>query len=57
MVFRNLLFFIAASLLVGWILGVFVWPHDGKLIHIWLLLAIAALVLGLVVARKSENDA
>jgi uncharacterized protein DUF5670 len=54
MIFRNLLFFIAILLLIGWVLGFFVWRHEGHAIHILIVLAIISLVLGLT--RKGGND-
>ena len=54
MILRNLLFFIAILLLIGWALGVFVWSHEGKVIHILAVLGIIALVLGFT--RKPDTD-
>ncbi|MFI5195530.1 MAG: lmo0937 family membrane protein [Chitinophagales bacterium] len=54
MILRNLLFFIAILLIIGWVLGVFVWPHPGYLIHTLAVFAIIALVLGLT--RKVGKD-
>ena len=54
MILRNLLFFIAILLIIGWVLGFFVWQHEGFLIHTLLLLAIISLVFGLT--RKKTND-
>jgi uncharacterized protein DUF5670 len=54
MILRNLLFFIAILLIIGWILGFFVWRHEGNIIHILAVLAVVSLVLGLT--RKSTND-
>jgi hypothetical protein len=44
---RSLLYIIAVILVIGWVLGFFVWSAGG-LIHILLVLAIIALVLGLI---------
>jgi len=44
---RNLLYIIAVLLLVGWVLGVFVWSASG-LIHILIILAIISLLFGLI---------
>ena len=54
MILRNLLFFMAILLLIGWVLGFFVWKHEGHAIHILLGLAIISLVIGLT--RKGEID-
>lgn len=54
MILRNLLFFVAILLIIGWVLGYFVWPHDGILIHILLVLAVVSLVLGLT--RRTGSD-
>ncbi len=44
---RSLLYFIAVILLIGWLLGVFVYSV-GSLIHILLVIALVSLVLGLI---------
>ena len=44
---RSLLYIIAVILVIGWILGFFVWSAPG-LIHILLVLAVIALLLGLI---------
>jgi len=54
MIFRNLLFLIAILLTIGWILGFFVWKHEGIAIHSLAILAVIALILGLT--RKVEED-
>lgn len=54
MVFRNLLYFIAILLLIGWVLGFLVWKHEGYMVHSLLLFAIIALVLALT--RKVEAE-
>lgn len=54
MVLRNLLFFIAILLIIGWVLGVFVWSHEGKVIHIMAVLAFISLVLAFT--RKVDHD-
>ena len=43
----GLLYLIAVILIIGWILGVFVYSVGG-LIHILIILAVIALVLGIV---------
>jgi Family of unknown function (DUF5670) len=43
----GLLYFIAVILLIGWILGVFVYSVGG-LIHILIVLAVISLVLGII---------
>jgi len=54
MILRNLLFFIAIILIIGWVLAFFVWKHEGHAIHILLALAIISFILALT--RKSEID-
>ena len=54
MIFRNLLFFIAVLLTIGWVLGFFVWKHEGTTIHILIVLAVISLILGLT--RKVNDD-
>lgn len=44
---RSLLYIIAVILVVGWILGFFVWSAPG-LIHILLVLAVISLLLGII---------
>ena len=56
MVLRNLLYFIAILLFIGWILGFWVWQHEGHMVHIMLVLAIISLVLALVTSRKGGKD-
>jgi hypothetical protein len=43
----SILYIIAVILIIGWLLGVFVYSAAG-LIHVLLVLAIIALVLGLI---------
>lgn len=43
----SLLYIIAVILLIGWILGVFVYSA-GSLIHVLLVIAIIALLLGVI---------
>ena len=43
----NLLYLIAVILVIGWVLGFFVWSAPG-LIHILLVLAVIALLLGII---------
>ncbi len=54
MILRNLLFFIAISLIIGWVLVVFVWPHDGQVKHLLAVLAVISVILGLT--RKTDSD-
>lgn len=54
MILRNLLFFIATILIIGWVLGYFVWPHKGYVIHTLAVLALISLILGLT--RKPTRD-
>ena len=44
---RSLLYIIAVILIIGWLLGAFVYSA-GQLIHVLLVLAIIALILGLI---------
>ncbi|RFZ94999.1 lmo0937 family membrane protein [Mucilaginibacter conchicola] len=44
---RSLLYIIAVILVIGWIFGFFV-SHAGGLIHILLVIAIIALLLGVI---------
>jgi hypothetical protein len=44
---RSILYIIAVILVIGWVLGVFVYSVKG-LIHILLILAIVALLLGVI---------
>ncbi|MER3463157.1 MAG: lmo0937 family membrane protein [Chitinophagaceae bacterium] len=44
---RSLLYLIAVILIIGWILGAFVWSAGG-LIHILLVLAIISIIFGLI---------
>ena len=50
---RSILYVIAVVLIIGWLLGVFVYSLSG-LIHILIVLAIIALLLGLI---RSGSDA
>jgi hypothetical protein len=44
---RSLLYIIAVVLIIGWILGVFVYSAGG-LIHILIVLAVISLLLGII---------
>jgi len=44
---RSILYIIAVILVIGWLLGVFVYSVSG-LIHILLVLAVISLLLGLI---------
>ena len=44
---RSILYVIAIILVVGWLLGVFVYSASG-LIHVLIVLAVVALLLGLI---------
>lgn len=44
---RSILYVIAVILIVGWLLGVFVYSAGG-LIHVLIVLAVIALLLGLI---------
>ncbi len=54
MILRNLLFFIAIMLIMGWGLVVFAWPHENNVKHILLVLAVISLILALT--RKPGKD-
>ena len=43
----NLLYLIAVILIIGWILGFFVW-HAGGIIHILLVIAVIAILLKII---------
>jgi hypothetical protein len=45
---RSLLYLIAVILVIGWILGFFVYPVGGGLIHILLVIAVIAILLGII---------
>jgi hypothetical protein len=44
---RSLLYVVAVVLVIGWILGVFVWSASG-IIHILIVLAIIAVLLAII---------
>lgn len=44
---RSILYLIAVILIIGWLLGMFVWSAGG-LIHILLVLAVISLLLGII---------
>lgn len=50
---RSILYLIAVILVIGWILGVFVYSAKG-LIHVLLVIAIISLLLGLI--RRGTAD-
>lgn len=50
---RSILYLIAIILVVGWLLGAFVW-NAGGLIHILLVIAIISLLLGFI--RRGTVD-
>ncbi len=54
MILRNLLYFMAILLILGWVLGFFVWKHEGRIIHLLAVLAVISLVLA--ITRKPEKD-
>lgn len=43
----NLLYLIAVILIIGWLLGFFVW-HVGGIIHILLVIAVIAILLKII---------
>ena len=44
---RSLLYIVAVILVIGWVLGVFVWSASG-LIHILIILAVIAVLLAII---------
>ena len=56
MILRNLLFFIAILLFIGWVLIIFVWPHDGRVYHLLAVLAFTDRVDGLRFTDFDENS-
>ncbi|MGZ3939943.1 MAG: lmo0937 family membrane protein [Flavisolibacter sp.] len=44
---RSILYVIAVICIIGWLLGMFVWSATG-LIHVLLVIAVIALILGLI---------
>jgi hypothetical protein len=50
---RSILYLIAVILIVGWLLGAFVW-NAGGLIHVLLVIAIISLLLGFI--RRGTVD-
>ncbi|RWY57023.1 lmo0937 family membrane protein [Mucilaginibacter gilvus] len=45
---RSLLYIIAVILVIIWIFGAFVSPFGGNIIHVLLVIAIIALILGVI---------
>lgn len=45
---RSLLYIVAVILVIGWALGVFAFHVAGGLIHVLLVIAVIALILGLI---------
>lgn len=45
---RSLLYIVAVILVIGWALGVFAFHVAGGLIHILLVIAVIALILGVI---------
>ncbi|MDF2433462.1 MAG: hypothetical protein JWP44_3093 [Mucilaginibacter sp.] len=45
---RSLLYLIAVILVIGWILGFFIYPVGGGIIHVLLVIAVIALLLGII---------
>ena len=56
MILRNLLYFIAVLLIIGWVLGYIVWKHEGHMVHILAVLAVIALVLAVTRKPGKDND-
>ena len=52
-VMRSLLYLIAVILIIGWLLGAFVW-NAGSIIHVLLVIAIISLLLGCI--RRGPGD-
>jgi len=55
MILRNLLYFIAVILVIGWVLGFIVWQHKGYMVHLMAALALVSLILAFI--QKSGKDA
>ncbi|WP_299578783.1 lmo0937 family membrane protein [Mucilaginibacter sp.] len=45
---RSLLYLIAVILVIGWIFGFFIYPVGGGIIHVLLVIAVIALLLGII---------
>ena len=45
---RSLLYLIAVILVIGWIFGFFVYQVGGGLIHVLLVIAVIAILLGII---------
>ncbi len=45
---RSLLYIVAVILVIGWALGVFAFNVTGGIIHVLLVIAVIALILGLI---------
>ena len=56
MILRNLLYFIAVLLIIGWVLGFIVWEHKGHMIHVLAGLAVVSLVLALMQKPVKDTD-
>ncbi len=56
MILRNLLYFIAVLLIIGWVLGYLVWKHEGHTVHILLAIGIVALVLAIMQKPTKDVD-
>ncbi len=59
MILRNLLYFISILLIIGWVLGTFVWPHEGLVIHTLAGLALVSFILSIymtIKTKKNHND-
>ncbi len=50
---RGILYFVAVILVIGWLLGVFVYSAKG-LIHVLLVLAVVSILLQLIGGRNSD---
>ena len=56
MILRNLLYFIAVILILGWLLGFLVWHPKGNMIHLMAVLAAVSLVLALTQKPAKDVD-
>lgn len=45
---RSILYLIAVILVIGWVFGFFIYPVGGGIIHVLLVIAIIALLLGVI---------
>ncbi len=56
MILRNLLYFIAVILVIGWVLGFIVWQHKGYMVHLMAALAIVSLIMAFTQKPGKDVD-